>query len=300
MIQAGDKKRMENMTDPKSPHQNLVGHYRRPGLGENLLAALEKAGKTVRSYEDTAAFDEFHMRGRAATRDLAHFAEIGGGMRVLDLGCGLGGPARLLSAGYGAHVTGIDLMEEFIEAAVMLTRMAGMARPPAFVRGDMLYLPFCGESFDAAWSQHTLMNIADKGVLFGEIHRVLVAGGLLAVYDVVAGSLPGRHYPVQWASNASMDHLPGESQMLQLLDSCGFEPVRLRDETAACLQWFESIRSKMKKRAAEDPPDAPSAPGLHLVIGPDTAEKAANTVRNLHEDRIRVIMGIWKKTGGAC
>ena len=285
------------MTDLKSPDQSLVGHYRRPGLKESLLAALEKAGKTVRSYEDTAAFDEFHMRGRAATRDLARFAEIGSGMRVLDLGCGLGGPARLLTAEYGARVTGIDLMEEFIEAAVMLTAMAKMDRSPAFVRGDMLHLPFDGKSFDAAWSQHTLMNIADKTALFGEIHRVLVAGGILAFYDVVAGTLPGRHYPVQWASDASMDHLPDESEMLRLLDSGGFEPVALHDETAACLKWFESIRSKMKKRAAEAPSDAPPAPGLHLVIGPDTAEKAANTVSNLREDRIRVIMGTWRKKG---
>lgn len=287
------------MTDPQSPNQRLVRHYRRPGLVENLLAALEKAGDTVRSYEDTAAFDEFHMRGRAATRDLARFAEIAAGLRVLDLGCGLGGPARLLTAECGARVTGIDLMEEFIEAALMLTRMAGMDRSPAFVRGDMLRLPFAGNSFDAAWSQHTLMNIEDKAALFGEIHRVLDTGGILAFYDVVAGSVTGRHYPVQWASDASMDHLPDTSEMRRLLDSGGFEPVAFHDETTACLAWFDRIRAKMKKRAAEDSSDAPSAPGLHLVIGPDTAEKAANTVRNLSEDRIRVVMGVWRKAGMA-
>ena len=287
------------MTDPKSHNHGLISHYRRPGLGESLLAALENAGKTVRSYKDTAAFDEFHMRGRAATRDLARFAGITPGMRVLDLGCGLGGPARLLTAECGARVTGIDLMEEFVGAAVMLTRMTGMDRSPVFVRGDMLRLPFGIHSFDAAWSQHTLMNIEDKAALFGEIHRVLDAGGLLAVYDVVAGTVPGRHYPVQWASDASMDHLPDTSEMLHLLDSGGFEPVALHDETTACLEWFDRIRSKMKKRAAQDPSGAPSAPGLHLVIGPDAAEKAANTVRNLREDRIRVVMGIWRKTGMA-
>lgn len=283
------------MTAQDIPDGSLTGHYRRHSLGEKLFAALEKSGKTIRTYEDSASFDEFHMRGREATRDLARLACISPGMQILDLGCGLGGPARVLAAEYDARVVGIDLMEEFVEAACMLTKMVGMERGTVFLRGDMMNLPFAPETFDVAWSQHTLMNISDKALLFGEIHRVLAPGGTLAFYDVVAGSVPGRHYPVQWASDASMDHLPGEPELCHLLNAAGFVKVVMQDETDACLKWFEDIRSRMKKRAAAGRAKGPAPPGLQIVIGPDAAEKAANTVRNLKEDRIRVVMGAWRK-----
>lgn len=274
---------------------SLIAHYRRIGLRGELLTALEKSGKTLRTYEDSAAFDEFHMRGRDATRDLAWLAGIGPGMQVLDLGCGLGGPARLLAAEHDARVVGVDLMEEFVEVACMLSKMVGMERGTAFFQGDMMRLPFAPETFDVVWSQHTLMSIPDKALLFGEIHRVLAPDGTLAFYDVVAGSVHGRHYPVQWASDASMDHLPGELELCGLLNAAGFTKVAMQDETDACLNWFEGIRSRMKKRAAAGRAKVPAAPGLQIVIGPDAAEKAANTLRNLKEDRIRVVMGTWRK-----
>jgi SAM-dependent methyltransferase len=279
------------MKEIKTLEQSVMHHYRRTDLSARILAALEKAGKTIHSYQDTAAFDEFHIRGREATRELARLAGLRAGLGVLDMGCGLGGPARLLAAEFGCTVTGIDLMEEFVQAAAMLTQMVGLANRVSFCRGSMLALPFDKASFDAAWFQHTMVNIADKSRLLDQVRRVLKPGGILALNEIVAGAVAPLHYPVQWAGDPSIDFLLEAQDLLQANEAAGFEAVAWQDTTTACRAWFEAVVARMAQRSKDAPPPL----ALNLVIGPTTAQKAANTVRNLQEDRIRVICGVFRK-----
>jgi ubiquinone/menaquinone biosynthesis C-methylase UbiE len=276
---------------PSNDYENaLRQHYRRPDLKTIIAEAFEKAGKTVTSYKETAALDEFHMRGRDATRELARLAELSPGTAVLDLGCALGGPARLLAAEFDCRVTGIDVMAEYIEAAEMLTRMAGLAERVNFRTGNMLEMPFDDRRFDLVWSQHTFMNIEDKAHLFGEIRRVLRPGGRLAFYEVMGGPNAPVHYPVQWASDPAIDFLVPEAQMIDRIEAAGFEKLHWQDMSAECSAWFESVVARMGKRAKDAPPPL----ALNLVIGKTTAEKARNTARNLKEERIRVVYGVWR------
>jgi len=270
--------------------KHLKQHYQRPHLSDIISKALKDAGKTVTSYKDTAALDEFHIRGREATRELARLADLTPGTAVLDLGCALGGPARLLAAEFDCRVTGLDVMEEYIEAAKMLTRMVGLTDRVDFQAGNMLGMPFDDESFDAVWSQHTFMNIEDKAHLFGEIRRVLRPGGRLIFNEVVSGSQSPVHYPVQWASDAAIDFLVPEAQMVERLETAGFEKIYWQDVTPVCAQWFQSVVERMGQRAKNAPPPV----ALNLVIGSTTAEKAKNTSRNLKEGRIRVVYGVWR------
>lgn len=281
------------MNSETNNERSIREHYGRDNLSSIILSALEKAGKTIRSYKDTAAFDEFHMRGRAATRELARLAELRTGFQVLDIGCGLGGPSRLLAAEYGCTVTGIDLMEEYVEAATMLTQMVGLTECVSFVQGNMEDLPFEKSRFDTVWSQHTMMNIADKAKLLVQIRDVLKPDGILAFYEIVAGPETPLHFPVQWASDASINYLLDEQAFLETLASAGFTPMVWQDTTAACLEWFETLVSKMGAK----PKEAPVPLGLNLVIGRTTAQKAANTARNLKENRIRVVYGVMKNVG---
>src|SRR5207249_3797171 len=138
--------------------------YSRPGLTAEILRALELAGNSLTSLsrEQLSFFDEFHIRGREATREIAQTAGFARGMSVLDIGCGIGGPARTLAAEYGCRVNGIDLVTEFIEAARELTRRVGMSDQAQFQQADALDIPFPDSSFEAVMMEHVSMNVADK------------------------------------------------------------------------------------------------------------------------------------------
>jgi SAM-dependent methyltransferase len=181
----------------------VVEHYGRDDLRERLSSALRTAGLSgqVLSPMILAPLDQFHVRGLAATKELAEAARVGPGAMVLDVGSGLGGPSRYLAATYGCHVTGIDLNASFVEAATYLAERAGFVDQVAYECADALALPYDDGRFDIAWTQHVAMNIEDRARLYGEVKRVLRPGGRFAVYDVVVGSGEALHFPVPWARN---------------------------------------------------------------------------------------------------
>lgn len=269
----------------------LYAHYSRPKLSDELFQTLAKAGVEISSYKDTAAFDEFHMRGRQASRELADLAGLSKGHKVLDLGCGLGGPSRLLAAEYGCQVMGIDLIYEYVRAATLLSRRVGLAHNAMFQVGNMTMLPFRDHCFDVAWSQHTLMNIENKAALYQQVHRVLKPGGLLALYEILCGSAAPMIYPVQWANDAGTNFLVTQARFQRELVAAGFELKVWQEVTDQCRQWFQTLTAKM----AERPKDAAPPLGLNLIIGPSTAEKARNTLLNLTENRIRVVYCLFKR-----
>src|SRR5215469_3459934 len=119
-------------------------HYRATGLTERLKTALATFGPEGQRLtpQQLAAVDQFHTRGLAATAELARLADIAAGMRVLDVGSGIGGPARFLAATYGCHVTGVDLSESFVEAARYLTERSGQSDRVLFKAASALGLPF--------------------------------------------------------------------------------------------------------------------------------------------------------------
>ena len=278
------------MNDTKQLESLLLSHYGRANLSDDLFAALQNAGRKITTYRDTGAFDEFHIRGAEATRELANLVGLSQGQKVLDLGCGLGGPSRFIAGEYGCDVTGIDLIPEFIQIASAIAEKVGLTDKVRFQLCNILDLPFKADAFDMVWSQHTLMNISNKAKLFNQIHRVLKPNGILALYEVLAGDLAPIYYPVQWSSDPGTNFLIQENQMRELLHQAGFKNIAWQENSAQCLAWFESLNKKMTSR----PQNAPPPVGLNLVIGPTTAEKARNTLRNLQENRIRVIYAVFK------
>src|SRR5918997_5681115 len=102
-------------------------HYGRGDLATRILEALRAAGKDPDdlAIEDLTPIDQLHARGRGATLALARLAGITPGMRVLDVGGGLGGPARTLASEFGCAVEVLDITEEFCRAGAMLTARTG-------------------------------------------------------------------------------------------------------------------------------------------------------------------------------
>ena len=189
--------------------QVVADHYRRRALGDVILRALKESGKDIEHLtpDDLAPVDEFHSGGRNATIRLAQLAQIDGSQRVLDVGCGIGGPSRYLASKFGCQVTGLDLTAEFVALAGMLAQRTRLADKVTYQQGNALDLPFPDASFDVVWSQNAAMNIADRDRLYGEMHRVLRPGGRLAFQDVAAGPGGEPYYPTPWAGDKSISFL---------------------------------------------------------------------------------------------
>ncbi len=270
------------MTTAGAISKSVEGHYSKSDLGNAILAALQESGKDIAhlKLEDLEPVDEFHVRRGEATRELARRAGIREGMRVLDIGCGIGGPARTMAHEFGARVTGIDLIEEYCRAATLLTERVGLSHRVTFRQANALDLPFENASFDVVWTQHASMNIPDKARLYGECFRVLKAGGTLAIYDILGGPAGPVNFPVPWARTPETSFLVAPSELRSLLEAAGFRVTLWEDRTSAALEWFASLSKRIQQGGL--PPL-----GTHLLVGgSDYPEMARNQVRNLQQGRI--------------
>ena len=140
-----------------SAFAGVVGRQRQVGAAEPVEQAAEEPGGAV----DVSVVLNW-------SQELARLTGLHEGMHVLDVGSGLGGPARTLAAEFGCRVTGRDLTEEFCRAAVMLTVRVGLQDRITFQHGSALDLPFEEATFDVVWTQGVFMNIADKPRELGE------------------------------------------------------------------------------------------------------------------------------------
>jgi sarcosine/dimethylglycine N-methyltransferase len=254
----------------------------------NIERALADAGKQTQALgpSDLAMLEDFHSLGRLATVALIDLAQIGERDRVLDAGTGIGGTARLIAAERGAHVTAVDLTPEYCEVASWLNDAVGLGNKIDVRTADVTELPFDAASFDVLVSQHVQMNIADKPRLYAEARRVLVPGGRLALWDATAGPGGPVHLPVPWATSPEQSHLVTPDRLAELLREAGFATTHWNDLT-------EPAANAMRQFLAGERPPL----GLHVFV-PDFQAKAANLVRNLAEDRTRLIQAVLT-AGGA-
>jgi ubiquinone/menaquinone biosynthesis C-methylase UbiE len=263
-------------------------HYRATGLTERLRTALAPLGPEDQRLtpQQLNALDQFHTRGLAATDDLAKLAGITADMSVLDVGSGVGGPARFLAATYGCRVIGIDLSEPFVDAARYLTMRTGQTTKVTFETGDALNLPFENRSFDAIFLQHVAMNIADRPGLYREIRRVLKSGGRFATFDVVSndGEAGEPHYLVPWARTPATSFLITAAATRAAIEPAGFHKAAWQDDTEAAKAWVAQLR-------ASGPPPSPN---LGVVVGPDFGQVAANLGRNIMEGRVGVLSAVFE------
>jgi SAM-dependent methyltransferase len=272
---------------------SVSGYYGRDDLGSVILDALQAAGKNLDALTpaDLAPMDEFHIRGREATLELARLAGLAPTDRVLDVGGGLGGPARTLTSTVGCAVTVLDLTEEYCRVGEMLTARTGLGQLVRFEHGSALAMPFTAASFDVAWTQHSSMNVADKERLYAEIYRVLRPGGRLALFEIIGGPVQPIHFPVPWAPDAAISFLRPREEMRALLRETGFAEVAWVDVTQSSLEWF---RRRIAATATAGTA-APPALGIHLLLGPRFGPSFRNLARNLEENRLAVVQAVLRR-----
>jgi ubiquinone/menaquinone biosynthesis C-methylase UbiE len=258
-------------------------HYSPTDLTFRIKSALAtiKSEDQTWTVDELASLDQFHVRGMLATAELANSAGVGRATRVLDLGCGIGGPARYLASTFGCNVTGIDLSPAFVDAAKYLTGRCGLSDLARFQVGDALHLPLDDAAFDTVFLQHVAMNIENRPALYAEMRRILAPAGRFVTYDVVLRD-GDVIYPTPWARDASTSFLLEEADTRATLEQAGFKVVLWRDDTENALNWFKAIQTGA-------PPDALS---LGVVMGPDFPAAAGNLARNIRENRLGVLSAI--------
>jgi sarcosine/dimethylglycine N-methyltransferase len=264
----------------------LETHYSARDIESRILAALRAAGLNPEqrlSPEDLAALDHFHTGGLRASRELLELARIRAEDRVLDIGAGLAGPARLISYARGCRVDCLDMSADFCAGAVLLNRLTGLDDRVVVHEGSALDMPFPDDAFDVAWMQNVGMNIADKRELYAEIGRVLKPGGRFAFQEIVAGEVSPSHFPLPWATDPTDSFLVTADEMRSLLGRTGFIAEIFEDVSEAHLS--ASIANA-----------TPAASGqLSLAVFVDNlGQKAGNARRSLEEGQVRLIRGVFR------
>jgi SAM-dependent methyltransferase len=269
--------------------ERVTSHYGFGSVGATVLDAIEVAGLDTHALqpEDLAPVDEFHTRGRQATEDLAAALGLKAWMHVLDIGAGLGGPARHVTSAVGCRVTGVDLVQEYVDVARVLAQRCDLGARLTFCQGDAVSIPFDDASFDAVMTQHACMNIADKRAVYAEAHRLLRPDSTFGIYDIMQGPGGSPFYPVPWAEDASTSFLTTPREACELLCGAGFDVVSVDDRTDECVQWFDDMRARAG--------DGARPLGIHLLLGPRFPEIATTLMRNLVERRTIAIQVICRK-----
>lgn len=270
--------------------ERVNDHYGWSGLMEAVEDELR--GKGIAPERVTVAqlapVDNYHWHRLAGTLALARVAEVTAADRVLDVGGGIGGPARQLAYRLGCNVTVLDITTEYCAVGETLTRWTGLADLVSFVNANALDMPFPDGAFDVVWTQHASMNIEDKAGLYQEIARVLRPGGRFGFFDVLAGPNQPIHFPVPWATDASFNFLLSPEETRDVIARAGFRESRwlVDDDLQAELERPDPLAKE-----SDAQPELDSG----LLNGPDGPQMGKNVGRNSREGRILPALAVFER-----
>ncbi|PQZ99373.1 hypothetical protein CQ017_06765 [Arthrobacter sp. MYb224] len=236
-------------------------------LRDRVFAALRSAGVNPQAFKpaDLREADHFHTGGLQATSFVANSLELGAGTRVLDVGAGLGGPARCFAM-RGALVTGVDITAEFVDLARELDANCALDRSITMLQRPGHDTGLADASFDAAVLMHVGMNLADKPSVFAEVWRLLRPGAVFGIYDLMGTN--NLSYPMPWAERAEASFVESAADYAGALKDAGFAVTGQVERTVEVLEVLKQMRGALA--AGTDPLATP------LVLREDGPAAMAN------------------------
>ena len=216
-----------------TPHSNLVNDFydTHPISESQVLDKLAQTGAdtSVLSVEMLQQHDQDHFGGIPATDALAHHAQINESTHVLDLCCGLGGPARYLAYHYGCRVTGVDLNTDRLAGAVRLTERTKLQDRVLFHHANALQTGLADETFDVIVSQEAFCHIPNKKTLITECVRLLKPGGRIVYTDILARSNMTNEIRSRLETEMVFSELSTLEQYCHLLEEKGCQVIEVED-----------------------------------------------------------------------
>jgi len=272
-------------------HENAIAdHWGKGDVYALIVSALEKTSKSLDALtvQDLAPVDHFHARGFPATVELGDRLPIQAHHHILDIGCGLGGPARYFTQRFHCKVSGVDITQPFVEAANKLTALLGMEDQVTIKHGNGHHLPYADGVFDGAYTQHVTMNVADRAQFFAEAYRVLKPGAFFALTEHGLGPTGNPYYPLPWSEDGRGAYLVSPSETRALLEAAGFVDIVVEDTGAKYLAAYKQVMALAAQGAL--PPL-----GAHILMGESGPQKTRNAARNIEEGRTHPVQVVCRK-----
>jgi SAM-dependent methyltransferase len=255
----------------------------------DLVASIEAlAGVDVSALSrgELEHVDQFHAGGSAAVDRLLPSLGLGPGRTALDVGSGLGGPARQIALATGCAVVGVDVTASYVDAARALTDAAGLGGRVEFLCAELASVE--RDDFDAAYTIHVQMNVEDKTAFHREIAKRLRPGAPLAVFEVCRRGPVDPAVPLPWSLDGTDSVLATPADLRTSLRDAGLEEVEWVDETPWVRQWFDQIGARLA-----DPRARATLPAL-LDEGP---VRMFNFAVALADGVLTVHRGVFRRPG---
>lgn len=226
------------MTDIKS-----MGLYRNV---DRIMADLSAAGfdeTAALTVDDLTAYDQYHYEGTSAVDDACEFLSAAPGRAILDIGAGLGGPARYIAERTGASVTALELQPDLNETAAELTQRCGLDDRVTHVAGDVLEGAAPTSAFDGIVSMLCFLHIPDRATLFSQCARSLRPGGSIFVDDYFAIADFTAAEKQALADKVYCPYVPTLADYVADVEAAGFHNVQCVDKTA---DWSAFVGDRLR------------------------------------------------------